>query len=87
MVSFISQFVVHAQAAQVLELTTVNDIRPGAIPTEANMGLHNKLKGKHGDKYDKKSCAICSGMDMVNINLLNIVFKDEDTAEVVSVHY
>ena len=45
-------------------------------------GLHAKLKGKHGDGYEKKSCAVCSGLDMVQIHLLNIIFKDEGTAEV-----
>ena len=45
-------------------------------------GLHAKLKGKHGDGYEKKSCAVCSGLDMVKIHLLNIIFKDEGTAEV-----
>ena len=68
------------QEGDVLELSTVNDIRPGTRPTDE--ALHHKLKGKHGDKYMEKSLSVCSGMDMVNVNLINIVYKDVDTAQV-----
>ena len=61
------------------ELSTVNDVRPGAKPQEAR--YHQLLVKKHGEDVYDKSAVVCSGVDMVDINFLNIVFKDKPTAE------
>ena len=46
------------------------------------MKLAQSLMRKHGEDYLEKSFAICSGLDMVNINICNVVAKDKETAEV-----
>ncbi len=63
-----------------LELSTVNDVRPGAPPQEPR--FHQLLVKAYGEDVYKKSLVFCSGMDMVNINMLNVVFKDVKTKEV-----
>lgn len=40
------------------------------------------LVKKHGDDVYEKSIVVCSGVDMVNIQFQNIIFKDKETAEV-----
>ena len=40
------------------------------------------LKQRHGDNFAEKSLIVCSGLDMVNINCTNIIFKDVQTATV-----
>ncbi len=44
--------------------------------------LAQTLIKKHGDDVLDKSFAICSGLDMVNIQLCNVIAPDKDTAEV-----
>ena len=42
------------------------------------------LRGKYDDleSYSERAITVCSGLDMVNINLNHFVFKDRDTSEV-----
>ena len=64
----------------VLDLSQVNDIRPGEHPKD------DKLKGafvkKHGENYLEKSFIICSGLDMVNIRATNVICKDTATVDI-----
>ena len=57
----------------------MNDVRPGARPQEPR--YHQQLVKKHGEDVYEKSIIVCSGFDMVNIQYLNITFKDKPTAE------
>ncbi len=44
--------------------------------------LAQSLVKKHGESVADKSFVICSGLDMVNVNLCNVIAKDKETAEV-----
>ncbi|TRY75722.1 hypothetical protein TCAL_08675, partial [Tigriopus californicus] len=64
----------------VLELSQVNDIRPGILPNDAR--LAQTLIKKYGDDVKDKSFAVCSGLDMVNVSHCHFVCKDKATADV-----
>ena len=52
----------------VLDVSQVNDIRPGEHPKDDK--LKSSFIRKHGDNYLEKAFIICSGLDMVNIRLV-----------------
>ena len=70
----------YIQEGDAWELSTVNDVRPGTSPQEPRN--HQLLVKKHGENVYEKSIVVCSGVDMVNIQYMNIIFKDAPTAEV-----
>ena len=63
----------------VLELSQVNDVRAAVLPQDAKLAA--TIVKKHGDDALEKAFAICSGLDMVNVNLCNIVCGDKNAAE------
>lgn len=63
----------------VLELIQVNDIRPGKVPL--NPSISSSLRQRHGENIAEKSITVCSGLDMVNINLCHFVFANKEAAE------
>ena len=69
----------YLQEGDCWELTAVNDVRPGARPTEDR--YHQQLVKKHGDTVYEKSIVVCSGANMVDVVFQNITFKDKPTAE------
>ena len=77
---FFSFFRQYIQEGDAWELSTVNDVRPGTSPQEPRN--HQLLVKKHGENVYEKSIVVCSGVDMVNIQYMNIIFKDAPTAEV-----
>ncbi|XP_037073033.1 1-phosphatidylinositol 4,5-bisphosphate phosphodiesterase-like isoform X2 [Pollicipes pollicipes] len=65
--------------ADLLELCQVNDIRAGGLPRDPK--LLNQLQARHGADLEAKSLSICSGTDMVNINLQHVILPDVETAK------
>jgi len=63
----------------VLELVQVNDIRPGKVPLNPN--ILTALRPRHGENIAEKSITVCSGLDMVNINLTHFVFANKEDAD------
>ncbi|XP_043243202.1 1-phosphatidylinositol 4,5-bisphosphate phosphodiesterase-like isoform X2 [Amphibalanus amphitrite] len=66
--------------ADLLELCQVNDIRAGGLPRDPK--LLNQLQARHGADLEAKSLSICSGTDMVNINLQHVILPDVETAKI-----
>jgi len=64
----------------VLDVSQVNDIRPGERPKDNK--LDSILRAKYGDKYVDQAFIICSGLDMVNISACHVVCPDVATAKV-----
>ncbi|KAG8189299.1 hypothetical protein JTE90_019059 [Oedothorax gibbosus] len=62
---------------RVLELSHVNDIRRGGLPSN----FLTKLMARSKFNLDDVSLTICSGTDMVNINYTHVVCPNPDTAE------
>ena len=63
-----------------MELSQVNDIRPMQLPNDQKLSA--QLTKKHGDNILEKSLSICSGLDMVNVSLCNVICQDKKTADV-----
>ncbi|XP_042209261.1 1-phosphatidylinositol 4,5-bisphosphate phosphodiesterase-like isoform X2 [Homarus americanus] len=63
----------------VAELSQVSDIRRGTLPRDSK--LLDKLLNKFGQDVEDKMLAICSGLDYVSINYINIVCKTKDEAD------
>ncbi|XP_068219882.1 1-phosphatidylinositol 4,5-bisphosphate phosphodiesterase isoform X2 [Palaemon carinicauda] len=63
----------------VAELSQVSDIRRATLPRDPK--LADKLLNKFGQDVEDKMLAICSGLDYVNINYINIVCKTKDEAD------
>ena len=61
----------------VLDVSQVNDIRPGEHPKDER--LKASFVRKHGENYLEKAFIICSGLDMVNIRATNVICKDVST--------
>lgn len=68
------------QEGDVLELIQVNDIRPGKLPL--NPSILSALRHRQGENIAEKSITVCSGLDMVNINLTHFIFANKEDADV-----
>ncbi len=58
----------------------MNDVRPGAPPQDPKS--QQFLTKTYGDDVYQRSLILCSGMDMVNISMVNVIFKDVKTKDV-----
>ena len=54
----------------------------GPIQSPNDVLQNSVLRGRYDDKYSEHAITVCSGLDMVNINLNHFVFKDRETSEV-----
>ena len=45
-------------------------------------GISSTLRPRHGENIAEKSITVCSGSDMVNINLAHFVFNNKEDADV-----
>ena len=45
-------------------------------------GISSTLRPRHGENIAEKSITVCSGLDMVNINLTHFVFANKEEADV-----
>lgn len=61
----------------------MRSVHPGVTPQDPK--LLSQLQTRHGADLEAKSLAICSGTDMVNINLQHVIFPDVETAKVSAV--
>ena len=68
----VSKLSFYLQEGDCWELSAVNDVRPGARPTEDR--YHQQLVKKHGDNVYEKSIIVCSGANMVDVVFQNIIF-------------
>ena len=55
---------------------------PIPVPFFQNLSISSTLRQRKGDNIGEISLTVCSGLDMVNINLNHFVFADKETAEV-----
>jgi hypothetical protein len=49
-----------------------------------NPSISSTLRQRKGENISEVSLTVCSGLDMVNINLNHFVFEDKATTEVSS---
>ena len=47
-----------------------------------NPNILTALRPRHGENIAEKSITVCSGLDMVNINLTHFVFANKEDADV-----
>ena len=47
-----------------------------------NPSILSALRPRHGENIAEKSITVCSGLDMVNINLTHFVFANKEDADV-----
>ena len=47
-----------------------------------NPSILSVLRPRHGENIAEKSITVCSGLDMVNINLTHFVFSNKEDADV-----
>ena len=68
-------------------MRTMTALCPHPLPAAQDPKLLNQLQARHGADLEAKSLSICSGTDMVNINLQHVILPDVETAKVRDVGY